>query len=52
MKPRIPITSPDFRYRCAHTTDVAKTWREHRKRMESEKAKREDIVRQLPRKQA
>ena len=37
-----------FTYRNSSNTDVTKTWAEARKRMEEEKAKREQIIRQLP----
>ena len=47
MKPRVPLLNPSFKYRCSASTDVAKTWREHRKRMEAEKAEREKVVTEM-----
>ena len=37
-------------YRRSIETDITRTWEAARKRMEAEKTKREEIVRQLPRK--
>lgn len=35
MKPRVPLTSKEFIYRNAASTDVRKTWADARKRAES-----------------
>lgn len=38
-----------FNYRPAAATDVKQTWAEAKKRMEAEKAKRAEIVREIKR---
>lgn len=50
MKPTRSILDRSFPYTPSHKTDITRTWEIARKRLEEEKKKRQEIVRQLPRK--
>ncbi len=51
-KPRVPITDKSFEWVPPCKTDITRTWEKARQRLEEEKKKRQEIVRQLPRKDA
>ena len=48
MKPTRSILDRSFPYVPSHKTDITRTWEEARKKLEEEKKRRQEIVRQLP----